>query len=74
MHHRVEVRIVRIFNTYGPRMHEEDGRVVSNFINQALRERPLTIYLNAQEIVTAMTIVNDAPSAPEVNHLCPSMT
>ena len=44
MHHGVEVRIVRIFNTYGPRMHEEDGRVVSNFINQALRERPLTIY------------------------------
>ena len=42
--HGVSTRIVRIFNTYGPRMHEEDGRVVSNFITQALRERPLTIY------------------------------
>jgi UDP-glucuronate decarboxylase len=42
--HGVQSRIVRIFNTYGPRMHEDDGRVVSNFITQALRERPLTIY------------------------------
>jgi dTDP-glucose 4,6-dehydratase len=39
-----DVRIVRIFNTYGPRMRPEDGRVVSNFIVQALREQPLTIY------------------------------
>ena len=43
-HHGVDVRVVRIFNTYGPRMHEEDGRVVSNFINQALRDQPLTVY------------------------------
>jgi UDP-glucuronate decarboxylase len=42
--HRVDARIVRIFNTYGPRMHESDGRVVSNFINQALRGEALTIY------------------------------
>lgn len=40
----VEVRIARIFNTFGPRMAENDGRVVSNFIVQALREQPLTIY------------------------------
>lgn len=40
----VDVRIARIFNTYGPRMTEEDGRVVSNFIVQALRRRPLTVY------------------------------
>ena len=38
------VKIVRIFNTYGPRMHPNDGRVVSNFILQALRNRPITIY------------------------------
>jgi UDP-glucuronate decarboxylase len=44
LHRQVATRIVRIFNTYGPRMHEEDGRVVSNFINQALTDRPLTIY------------------------------
>lgn len=40
----VSVRIARIFNTYGPKMHENDGRVVSNFIVQALKGRPLTIY------------------------------
>jgi UDP-glucuronate decarboxylase len=40
----VATRIVRIFNTYGPRMHENDGRVVSNFVLQALRGDPITIY------------------------------
>jgi dTDP-glucose 4,6-dehydratase len=43
-HHNLEVRIVRIFNTYGPRMRPEDGRVVSNFIVQALQGKPLTMY------------------------------
>ena len=42
--HDVEIRVVRIFNTYGPRMLEDDGRVVSNFIVQALRGEPLTLY------------------------------
>ena len=42
--HGVEVRIVRIFNTYGPRMRPEDGRVVSNFITQALQGLPITVY------------------------------
>ena len=41
---KVDIRIVRIFNTYGPRMHPCDGRVVSNFIVQALRGEPITIY------------------------------
>lgn len=40
----VDIRIARIFNTYGPRMHPNDGRVVSNFIVQALRGEPITIY------------------------------
>jgi UDP-glucuronate decarboxylase len=40
----VDIRVARIFNTYGPRMHPDDGRVVSNFIVQALRGKPLTIY------------------------------
>ena len=40
----VDIRIVRIFNTYGPRMHPEDGRVVSNFVVQALRGESLTVY------------------------------
>ena len=43
-YHGLDVRIVRIFNTYGPRMRPGDGRVVSNFIVQALRNEPLTIY------------------------------
>lgn len=42
--HQVDVRVVRIFNTYGPRMHPKDGRVVSNFIVQALAGEPITIY------------------------------
>jgi len=40
----VQARIARIFNTYGPRMHENDGRVVSNFVLQSLRGQPITIY------------------------------
>ena len=43
-YHGLDTRIVRIFNTYGPRMRPNDGRVVSNFISQALRGDPLTIY------------------------------
>lgn len=42
--HGLQVKFARIFNTYGPHMHPEDGRVVSNFIVQALRNRPLTVY------------------------------
>ena len=42
--HDIDIRIVRIFNTYGPRMHPFDGRVVSNFIRQALQHEPITIF------------------------------
>ena len=42
--HDLNIKVMRIFNTYGPRMHPDDGRVVSNFIMQALRGEPLTIY------------------------------
>ena len=42
--HNLEIRIIRIFNTYGPRMQPNDGRVISNFIFQALQGKPLTIY------------------------------
>ncbi|SMF63119.1 UDP-glucuronate decarboxylase [Tistlia consotensis] len=42
--HRLNIRVARIFNTYGPRMHPNDGRVVSNFIVQALKGEPITIY------------------------------
>ena len=42
--HGVEIKVARIFNTYGPRMHPNDGRVVSNFIVQALKNEPITLY------------------------------
>jgi len=42
--HEIDTRIVRIFNTYGPRMHLDDGRVVPNFLQQALQGEPLTVY------------------------------
>lgn len=42
--HKLDVRIIRIFNTYGPCMQVDDGRVVSNFINQAIKNEPLTVY------------------------------
>jgi UDP-glucuronate decarboxylase len=42
--HQLAIKVVRIFNTYGPRMHPQDGRVVSNFIMQALQNEPITIY------------------------------
>lgn len=42
--HQLEVKVMRIFNTYGPRMHPNDGRVVSNFIVQALKNEPISIY------------------------------
>ncbi len=42
--HNLKIKVARIFNTYGPRMHPNDGRVVSNFIVQALKNKPITIY------------------------------
>lgn len=42
--HSVDARVIRIFNTYGPKMQKDDGRVVSNFINQAIQQLPITIY------------------------------
>ena len=47
--HKVEIKVGRIFNTYGPNMHPNDGRVVSNFIMQALLGRPITIYGEGQQ-------------------------
>jgi len=47
--HGLEIKVARIFNTYGPRMHPNDGRVVSNFIVQALRGEPITIYGEGQQ-------------------------
>jgi dTDP-glucose 4,6-dehydratase len=56
--HDLDVRIVRIFNTYGPRMRPEDGRVVSNFLVQALTGKPLTIYGDGRQ-TRSFTYVDD---------------
>jgi dTDP-glucose 4,6-dehydratase len=48
-YHGIDTRIVRIFNTYGPRMRARDGRVVSNFVVQALKGEPLTVYGDGQQ-------------------------
>jgi UDP-glucuronate decarboxylase len=47
--HGLEIKVARLFNTYGPRMHPHDGRVVSNFISQALRNEAITIYGDGQQ-------------------------
>jgi dTDP-glucose 4,6-dehydratase len=57
-YHGVPTRIVRIFNTYGPRMRQHDGRVVSNFIVQALKGEPLTIYGDGSQ-TRSFTYVSD---------------
>ena len=48
--HKLPIKVVRIFNTYGPRMHPHDGRVVSNFIVQALKGEDITIYGDGQPV------------------------
>ncbi len=47
--HKIRIKVARIFNTYGPHMHPEDGRVISNFILQALRNQPITVYGNGSQ-------------------------
>jgi len=56
--HQVPIKVVRIFNTYGPRMQPNDGRVVSNFIVQALRNQPITIYGSGEQ-TRSFCYVND---------------
>ena len=56
--HGMEIKVVRIFNTYGPRMSFDDGRVVSNFILQALKNEPITIYGNGSQ-TRSFCYVND---------------
>jgi UDP-glucuronate decarboxylase len=56
--HQVRIKVLRIFNTYGPRMHPNDGRVVSNFIIQALRGEPITLYGDGRQ-TRAFCFVSD---------------
>ncbi|MEO7336461.1 MAG: UDP-glucuronic acid decarboxylase family protein [Caldimonas sp.] len=69
--HRLEIKVIRIFNTYGPRMHPNDGRVVSNFIVQALRGEDITIYGDGSQtrsfcyvddLIEAMLRMMDTPA------------
>lgn len=69
--HRLEIKVVRIFNTYGPRMHPNDGRVVSNFIMQALQGQDLTLYGDGlqsrsfcyvDDLIEAMLRMMDSPA------------
>ena len=69
--HQLEIKVMRIFNTYGPRMHPNDGRVVSNFIVQALRGEPITIYGDGSQtrsfcyvddLIDGMLRLMDAPA------------
>ena len=68
--HQLDIKVVRIFNTYGPRMHPNDGRVVSNFIVQALKGEDITIYGDGRQtrsfcyvddLIEAMTRMMDTP-------------
>lgn len=70
--HQLEVKVMRIFNTYGPRMHPKDGRVVSNFIVQALRGDDITIFGNGMQtrsfcyvddLIEGMIRLMDSPAA-----------
>lgn len=69
--HQLEIKVMRIFNTYGPRMHPNDGRVVSNFIVQALRGEDITIYGTGEQtrsfcyvddLVDGMLLLMDSPA------------
>jgi dTDP-glucose 4,6-dehydratase len=75
-YHNVDARIARIFNTYGPRMRPNDGRVVSNFIVQALTGQPLTIYGSGSQtrsfcyvsdLVSGIVGLLDAPASNEMD-------
>ncbi len=68
--HRLRIKVARIFNTYGPRMRPDDGRVISNFIVQALKNEPLTLYGDGSQtrsfcyvddMIEALTLLMDSP-------------
>jgi len=74
-YHKMDARIVRIFNTYGPRMRPRDGRVVSNFIVQALGKQPLTIYgagtqtrsfCYVSDLISGIVALLSAPASDEM--------
>ncbi len=72
--HNVDIRIARIFNTYGPKMLADDGRVISNFIVQALKAKPLTIYgdgLQTRSFCYVSDLITGLSSLMESNYIKP---
>jgi UDP-glucuronate decarboxylase len=69
--HRLDIKVLRIFNTYGPRMHPNDGRVVSNFIVQALRGQDITVFGNGRQ-TRSFCYVDDLIRAMESMMECPA--
>lgn len=70
----VKVRVVRIFNTYGPRMALDDGRVVSNFVAQALTDQNLTVYGDGQQTRSfqyVSDLIKGKPATRSFHVLCP---
>ncbi len=74
--HKTDIRMVRIFNTYGPKMAEDDGRVISNFINQALKGKNLTIYGDGsqtrsfcyiEDMITALLSIMDCYESEDIS-------
>lgn len=74
--HDLDIKVVRIFNTYGPRMQREDGRVISNFIVQALHNKPLTIYGKGEQtrsfcyisdLIDGLILFMDSPYSGPLN-------
>lgn len=70
--HGIDIKVVRIFNTYGPRMHPQDGRVVSNFIMQALQGQDITVYGDGRQ-TRSFCYINDLVTGLErmMNHSGP---
>lgn len=74
----LQVRVVRIFNTYGPRMALDDGRVVSNFVAQALTDQDLTVYGDGQQtrsfqyvsdLIKGMTLLHTGQTASHLSQV-----
>jgi dTDP-glucose 4,6-dehydratase len=67
-YHKVDTRILRIFNTYGPRLQLNDGRVISNFMKQALRGEPLTVYGDGKQTRSFCYVSDEVDGILRLSH------
>jgi UDP-glucuronate decarboxylase len=72
--HKLQIKVLRIFNTYGPRMHPNDGRVVSNFIVQALRGEPLTVFGDGSQTRSFCYVDDMIDAFVKMMHSAPEVT